>query len=186
MIKGKSDLKRYLEMDRVALDRQGKRVKLINDDVWKFEIILRKHEYYTNCSNNIFQKFLKKYYGFRHYRMGLRLGFEIPCNVFGGGLRICHKGLLIVNSNARIGDWCDIHQAVNIGQNIEPGSVPVIGNNVWIGPGVKIFGKIEIGDNTMIGAGAIVNKSFKDGNCRIAGNPARVISNEPNIYKRSL
>lgn len=103
----------------------------------------------------------------------------------GGGVRINHIGLIIVNKNARIGDWCDIHQAVNIGQNIEPGSVPMIGNNVWIGPGVKIFGKIEIGDNTMIGAGAIVNKSFKEGNCRIGGNPARVISKEPNIYHRS-
>lgn len=186
MIENRSDLNRYLKMDRIALDRQGKRVKLFGDEIWKFEIILRKHEYYTNCSKNIFQKLLKKYYGFRHYRMGLRLGFEIPCNVFGGGVRINHTGLIIVNKNAKIGDWCDIHQAVNIGQNIESGSVPTIGNNVWIGPGVKMFGKIEIGDNTMIGAGAIVNKSFKDGNCRIAGNPARVISNEPNVYKRSL
>ena len=105
---------------------------------------------------------------------------------FRGGLRINHTGLIIVNEDAQIGEWCDIHQAVNIGQNIEPGSVPVIGNNVWIGPGVKIFGKIEIGDNTMIGAGSVVNKSFMNGNCRIAGNPARVISNEPNIYKRSF
>lgn len=62
----------------------------------------------------------------------------------------------------------------------------MIGNNVWIEPGVKIFGKIEIGDNTMIGAGAIVNKSFKNGNCRSVGNLARVISNEPNVYIRSL
>ena len=94
--------------------------------------------------------------------------------------------MIVINPNAKIGEWCDIHQGVNIGQNIEPGSVPVIGDNVWIGPGVKIFGKIEIGDNTMIGAGSVVNKSFKDGNCRIAGIPAKVISNEPNVYQRSL
>ena len=186
MIQNKRDLKKYLEMDRIALDRQGKRLQLFGDEIWKFEIILRKHEYYTNCSKNIFQKLLKKYYGLRHYRLGLRLGFEIPCNVFGGGVRINHTGLIVVNKYAKIGDWCDIHQAVNIGQNLEHESVPVIGNNVWIGPGVKIFGKIEIGDNTMIGAGAVVNKSFKDGNCRIAGNPARVISNVPNVYMRGL
>ncbi len=186
MIQNKTDLKEYLEMDRIALGRQGKRIKLFGDEIWKFEIILRKHEYYTNCSKNIFQKLMKKIYGFRHHYWGLKLGFDIPCNVFGGGLRINHLGLIIINKDARIGDWCDIHQAVNIGQNIEPGSVPVIGNNVWIGPGAKLFGKIEIGDNVMIGAGAIVNKSFKDGNCRIAGNPARVVSNEPNVYKRCL
>ena len=86
MIENKSDLKRYLEMDRIALDRQGKRVELFGDEIWKFEIILRKHEYYTNCARNIFQKLLKKYYGFKHYYLGLRLGFEIPCNVFSGGV----------------------------------------------------------------------------------------------------
>ena len=106
--------------------------------------------------------------------------------MFSGGLRINHYGLIVVNSEAKIGEWCDIHQGVNIGQNIEKGSVPILGNNIWIGPGAKIFGKIMIGDNTMIGANAVVSKSFEEGNCRIAGNPAKVISNEPNCYMRSL
>lgn len=94
--------------------------------------------------------------------------------------------MIVINDNAVIGEWCDIHQGVNIGQDIEKGSVPKIGNNVYIGPGAKLFGNIVIGDNTMIGAGAVVNKSFPEGNCRIAGVPARVISNEPNVYKRSM
>lgn len=114
------------------------------------------------------------------------MDLKYPAMFSGGGLRINHYGLIVINSNARIGNWCDIHQGVNIGQNIEPGSVPVIGNNVWIGPGAKIFGKIEIGNNTMIGAGSVVNRAFKDGNCRIAGVPAKIISNEPNVYERSL
>ena len=100
-------------------------------------------------------------------------------------MRINHYGLLIVNSEARIGEWCDIHQGVNIGTGIEPNSVPHIGSNVWIGPGAKIYGKIEIGDNTMIGANSVVTKSFVQGNCRIAGAPARVISEEANVYMRS-
>ena len=93
---------------------------------------------------------------------------------------------------ARIGEWCDIHQGVNIGQNIEKGSVlypykkapVVIGDNVWIGPGVKMFGKITLGDNMMIGAGAIVNKSFEEGNCTIAGNPAIRVSDHGNVWFR--
>ena len=99
-------------------------------------------------------------------------------------MRINHFGLIVIDENAKIGEWCDIHQGVNIGQNIEKNSVPMIGDNVWIGPGVKIFGKIEIGNNTMIGANTVVCKSFPEGNCRIAGNPARIISNEPNYYVR--
>ena len=80
--------------------------------------------------------------------------------------------------------WCDIHQGVNIGQNIEKGSVPVIGDNVWIGPGVKMFGKIALGDNMMLGAGAIVNKSFEEGNCTIAGNPAIRVNDHGNVWFR--
>lgn len=85
---------------------------------------------------------------------------------------------------ARIGEWCDIHQGVNIGQNIEKGSVPVIGDNVWIGPGVKMFGKIALGDNMMLGAGTIVNKSFEEGNCTIAGNPAIRVNDHGNVWFR--
>ena len=85
MIECKEDLKRFLKMDKYALNIEGGRPKIIGDEIWKFEIILRKHEYYTNCAKNIFQKIMKKYYGFRHHYMGLRLGFEIPSNVFGGG-----------------------------------------------------------------------------------------------------
>lgn len=92
----------------------------------------------------------------------------------------------MVNPNAKIGEWCDIHQGVNIGQNIEDDSVPTIGNNVWIGPGAKIFGRIKIGDNTMIGANSVVNCSFIDGHVRIAGVPAKVVSNDPNFYIRNF
>ena len=44
-----------------------------------------------------------------------------------------------------------------------------------------MFGKITLGDNMMIGAGAIVNKSFEKGNCTIAGNPAIRVSDHGNV-----
>lgn len=83
--------------------------------------------------------------------------------------------------SACIGQWCDIHQGVNIRTGIEADSVPKIGDNVQIGPGAKIFKNVEIGANTMIGANAVVTKSFEKGNCCIAGTPARIILFEPNI-----
>lgn len=49
----------------------------------------------------------------------MKLGFVIPPNVFGGGLRINHFGNIVVNSEAKIGEWCDIHQGVNIGTDFE-------------------------------------------------------------------
>lgn len=71
---------------------------------------------------------------------------------------------------------------VTIGQGFTPDDVPVIGNNVIILAGAKLFGRIVIGDDVMIGANAVVNKSFPEGHCRIAGVPAKVISNEGNIW----
>ena len=53
---------------------------------------------------------------------------------------------------------------------------PEIGDNCFIGPGAKIFGKIKIGDNVAIGANAVVNKSFGN-NVTIAGVPAKVVNN---------
>lgn len=49
-----------------------------------------------------------------------------------------------------------------------------IGNNVWIGGDVTILAGVSIGNNSVIGAGAIVTKDIPD-NVIAAGNPARVI-----------
>lgn len=88
-----------------------------------------------------------------------------------------HWGTVVVNGGARIGSNCRIHICVNIGANgggVE--DTPSIGNNVYIGPGAKIFGKIVIGDNTVIGANSVVNKSFLEGGYTIAGIPAMIVS----------
>ena len=50
-----------------------------------------------------------------------------------------------------------------------------IGNDIWIGANVIILPGVEIGNNIIIGAGSVVTKSFKDSNCVIAGNPAKII-----------
>ena len=49
-----------------------------------------------------------------------------------------------------------------------------IGNNVWIGAGVQILSGVSIGDNSVIGAGSIVNKSIP-ANALAVGNPCRVV-----------
>jgi serine O-acetyltransferase len=121
---------------------------------------------------------LLRLYQLRKHRLGIRLGFDIPANVFGPGLRINHFGNIVVNRFANIGMWCDIHQGVNIGSNNSKEGgllVPKIGANVWIGPGVKIFGDIEIGDEVQIAANAVVNDSVPI-NKTIGGIPARIIS----------
>lgn len=50
-----------------------------------------------------------------------------------------------------------------------------IGKYCWIGMGAIILPEVELGDFTIIGAGSIVTKSFPEGYCIIAGNPAKII-----------
>lgn len=50
-----------------------------------------------------------------------------------------------------------------------------IGKYCWIGTGAAIMPGVILGDFTVVGAGAIVTKSFPEGYCVIAGNPAKKI-----------
>lgn len=55
------------------------------------------------------------------------------------------------------------------------GKPVVLGKYCWIGASAQILPQVELGDFTIVGAGAVVTKSFPDGFCVIAGNPAKVI-----------
>tara|TARA_Y100000296_G_C5160002_1_gene251278 strand:+ start:1317 stop:1838 length:522 start_codon:yes stop_codon:yes gene_type:complete len=170
VIKSKEDLKHYLEMDRQALSIKYKKPKLLGDEVWRFQIITRKVEYYLNVKNSIVYRPILHWLRLKRHILGTLLGFSIPTNVFGPGMSISHRGTVIVNSKTKIGKNCRIHNCVVIGR------APVIGDNCYIGPGVKIFGKIEIADNIKIGANSVVNKSFLEPGVTIAGVPAKVVS----------
>ena len=57
----------------------------------------------------------------------------------------------------------------------ECGHDVVIGKKCWIGMNSIILPGVNLGDHTIVGAGSVVTKSFPEGNCIIAGNPARKI-----------
>lgn len=56
-----------------------------------------------------------------------------------------------------------------------PGKAVVIGDDCWIGMNSVILPGVVLGSSTLVGAGSIVTKSFPEGNCVIAGNPAHII-----------
>lgn len=56
-----------------------------------------------------------------------------------------------------------------------PGKDVIIGRNCWIGMNSMILPGITLGDNTIVGAGSVVTKSFEEGNCVLVGNPAKVL-----------
>lgn len=50
-----------------------------------------------------------------------------------------------------------------------------IGNNCWLSANCIILPEVELGEHTIVAAGAVVTKSFTEGNCIIGGVPAKVI-----------
>lgn len=177
MIKTKKDYGFYLEADRVALGKNYRRPSLFGDEIWRFQRLLRKVEFYTNCRKSLFWKLNYYYSVLRFYQLSVKLGFTIHPNNFGPGLSIAHRGTIVINPAARIGSNCRIHACVNIGTKAGHGnSAPTLGNNIYIGPGATIFGDIEIADGIAIGANSVVNKSFPEAGISIAGTPAKKIN----------
>lgn len=175
MIESKEDLALYLEADRIALGRERYTIRsFVWDRIWNYEILLRRFEFYYNCRNSFWGRFMRRVISVCMHLMHMNM--EIPINVFGPGLSIAHEGTIVVNGKCRIGKNCRIHVDVVIGQGRDGNDVPILGDNVHIGPGVKIIGGVLIGDNTVITANAAVTKSFPDGNCTIGGVPAKVVS----------
>lgn len=95
------------------------------------------------------------------------------------GLYLGHVMNIVVSDYAQIGKNCNISHGVTIGQ-VNRGArkgTPIIGDNVYIGPGAKIIGRIKIGNNVAIGANTVVTKDVPD-NAVVVGIPSRVISME--------
>lgn len=178
MIKNKSDYSYYLEQDRKALNVEPTFKNLLTHDIWRYQVNLRKLELRKNTAKTFLGRVHASYLQLKVRKLGRKLGFSIPANVFGPGLSIAHAGTIVVNGKCKVGANCRIHVCVNIGGSLsKKGAAPHIGDDSYIGPGAKIYGDIKIGDNVAIGANAVVNKSF-DSDCTIGGIPAKVIADK--------
>jgi serine O-acetyltransferase len=113
------------------------------------------------------------------YHYSIKFGISIPDTTsIGSGFYIGHYGGIVVNSRAVIGKNCNISHGVTIGQlnRGKHAGCPVIGNNVFIGPGAKIMGNIHIGDGAAIGANCVVVKDVPSWSV-VVGVPGRIVSN---------
>ena len=174
MIRTREDLRRYLEADRRALGVPASLAAFLFHDVWRFQRALRRAEYHHNSGSFLP---LRLFWKWRARRIGTKLGFTIPLNVFGPGLSIAHVGTIVVNHGARIGANCRIHVCVNIGTAAgRQSAAPTIGDDCYLAPGAKLFGPIVIGNDVAVGANAVVNRSFPEDGVTLGGVPARIIA----------
>jgi serine O-acetyltransferase len=182
MIKNRRDLKYFNERDGIALGVKKENIvysfiKSIytTNYIVRFQKLLRKCEYHKNNRSKFLHKVLFLYYYFFFVRLSAKLGFSIPLNVFGPGLAIVHYGTIVVSANAKVGSNCRIHPSTCIGAAGGKSEAPQIGDNVYIGPGAKLYGNIQIGNNIAIAPNAAVSSSFLEENMLIGGIPAKKI-----------
>ncbi len=118
-------------------------------------------------------------------------------------LRLPHLGGVLIGDNCEVGsfttvcsgtieptvikDFAKIDDHVHIAHNcvIEEGAMVVacaevsgsvrVGKRSWLGPNCSIIDRITIGDDCVVGMGAVVLKSLPDGSV-VAGNPAKMTS----------
>ena len=104
------------------------------------------------------------------------LGIEVPDTTFiGAGFKVIHGQGLVVNKSTRIGNFVTLRHNTTIGNSKSGGKSPKIGNYVDIGANCVVIGDVEIGENSIIGAGSVIVKSVPP-NSVVVGNPGRVIS----------
>jgi serine O-acetyltransferase len=104
-------------------------------------------------------------------------GIEIhPGAVIGKGLFLDHGIGTVIGETTIIGDNCTVNQGVTLGgTGKETGKRhPTLGNNVLVGTGAIILGSFTVGDNSKIGAGAVVLDEVEPGTT-VAGFKARIV-----------
>jgi len=133
-------------------------------------------------------KILLRFISFIMFRSSeIVLGIAIsPGTEIGPGLYIGHCGMVRIHEAVKAGKNLNIGPGVLIGMRGggSPGT-PVIGDDVFIGVGAKILGKITVGNNVRIGANSVVVGNVPD-NVTVFGVPAKVVGPVFNFKKKKV
>jgi serine O-acetyltransferase len=171
-IKTRGQLASYLTADLQAygLDRWRLRYRFSKPTLHYQRLLRRVERGYAN--RGPYWRAVTIVRRFRLAVLSQRLGLSVPPGVFGPGLSLPHYGSVVVNSDARVGSYCRLHSATNIGT--AGGAAPRLGDFVYIGPGAVLYGNISVGSRAVIGANSVVNKDVAPG-VTVGGAPARVV-----------
>lgn len=149
---------------------------------WKTRLIQSGYRYSRIHRKAHYSKngLLRKIYRLRLLHLSKKYGYQIGGSAkIGYGLYLGHRGTIIVNENAVLGDNINIQAGATIGEENRGNrkGAPTVGNKVWIGGNAVIVGKITIGNNVLVAPNAFVNMDVPD-NSIVIGNPARIIHND--------
>jgi serine acetyltransferase len=106
------------------------------------------------------------------------LGVELPASVAAGPrLRIWHGTGLVVHPATTLGADVTLRHCSTIGtvgEGSEESAAPVIGDRVNVGTAALVLGPVTVGDDAVIGAGAVVVHDVAP-RTTVVGNPARAL-----------
>ncbi len=105
-------------------------------------------------------------------------GIEIhPAAQIGEGLFIDHGMGVVIGETSIIGDDCHLAQGVTLGgtSTRREKRHPTLGNNVLVGAGAIVMGNVEIGDHVRIGAGSVVLTNVPPF-ATVVGNPGKIVA----------
>jgi len=147
-------------------------------DSFKYNFWMRTCAYSRNQAILKFLLFPLARVLLRHFSYQLGIGIPYYTKI-DSGFYIGHFSGVIVNGESIIGKNCNISQGVTLGQanRGKNKGCPILGDNVYIGPGAKIVGQVRIGNNVAIGANCVVTKDIPD-NAVVVGIPGKVISED--------
>lgn len=179
-IRNRADYRLFLDMDLAAHDLHRWRFHYrVTRPELLFQRTLRAAEYYDT------KRGLARLPYYLHRvllkRRSLQTGIAISPGSCGPGLSVPHYGSVIIHKDARLGAFCRVHSATNIGTH--KGAAPHLGDFVYVAPGAVIYGGVTIGSHTMIGAGTVVGRTVPP-NTTVIGSRVEMIPDRP--YNRDL
>lgn len=149
-------------------------------DTLRILYFLRKSQFTKNI-------IFKNFYILCYKMLSSKYLLEIPWKLkIGKGFYIGHMSSITINVGAQIGENCNIHKGVTIGQENrgKRKGCPIIGNKVWIGINSTIVGKIIIGDDVLIAPNTYVNCDIPSHSV-VFGNPC-VIKHKENATENYI
>ncbi len=137
------------------------------------------------------KKFYRFLYGWYQFEHGSAIDYRAKLN----GVPTLPFGTkqIIINPEVEIGKNCIIYPQVMIGTDHSIDGIdkesPVIGNNCFLGAGVKIFGAVKIGNNVRIMANCVITEDIPD-NSIVSVNPPHIETKDHEVdtkhYRKHL
>ncbi len=136
--------------------------------------------YWYRIAHKLYKK--KHYFlaRFISQKTARKTGIEIhPGAEIGEGFFIDHGHGVVIGETTQIGNNVTLYQGVTLGgTGKESGKRhPTIEDNVMISVGAKVIGSFTIGENSKIGAGAVVIEEVPP-NCTVVGVPGRIVKRD--------